>query len=466
MGRRSHLQPAAPAIRPHRCPGGPPLPPRQAPRASAYMSGGVGRRTSGSRLRLSSTGTCGGRTGPSHRAGAEGAQPRLTGAGHGPPPSCQSPGGLEGEPQEPWDAHGLDFEPTVPSHVTEWPSLPWVSNGRRHRSLPQREGRTPDPGPAATHHGLEPARAPGSRPRAVGGRGSRCWGWGSGLIPASGREPDTAARARGAASPRPPLWPCAPAVCCPCGRPSSDRCQAASRKPRGLAGAVSPTPRGAARLTMVAVNGMLSISDDAAADTQSTSTMAAARRRSSGTIWEGQTERHQVSAPRGATRARTGTRPVTRPDTQGHRGPGTCPDTPSSPGHGKRGSDVLPGGGTRGRGDLASGTAPGLGLSLSLPAAVPGQVFARGRQQSTGPAVTGSLGAVLSPGPQNRPPLSFLPHSRSVSRTFMSKVVCSPTYSIRWRWASAWKRRTCENYCRTEYTHVFRSRASDGSKRT
>lgn len=132
------------------------------------MSGGVGRRTSGSRLRLSSTGTCGGRTGPSHRAGAEGAQPRLTGAGHGPPPSCQSPGGLEGEPQEPWDAHGLDFEPTVPSHVTEWPSLLWVSNGRRHRSLPQCEGQTPDPGPAATHHGLEPARAPGSRPRARG----------------------------------------------------------------------------------------------------------------------------------------------------------------------------------------------------------------------------------------------------------------------------------------------------------
>lgn len=46
---------------------------------------------------------------------------------------------------------------------------------------------------------------------------------------------------------------------------------------------------------MVAVNGMLSISDDAVADTQSTSTMAAARRRSSGTIWEGQTEQHHVT---------------------------------------------------------------------------------------------------------------------------------------------------------------------------
>lgn len=40
------------------------------------------------------------------------------------------------------------------------------------------------------------------------------------------------------------------------------------------------------RLTMVAVNGMLSIKDEAMADTQTTTMMAAARRWSSGTIWK------------------------------------------------------------------------------------------------------------------------------------------------------------------------------------
>lgn len=41
------------------------------------------------------------------------------------------------------------------------------------------------------------------------------------------------------------------------------------------------------QLTMVAVNGMLSIKEDAMADTQTTRMMAVARRRSSGTIWKG-----------------------------------------------------------------------------------------------------------------------------------------------------------------------------------
>lgn len=35
------------------------------------------------------------------------------------------------------------------------------------------------------------------------------------------------------------------------------------------------------------------------------------------------------------TEAGAGTRPVTRPDTRGHRGPGAFPDTPASPGHGR-----------------------------------------------------------------------------------------------------------------------------------
>lgn len=38
-----------------------PLPPRQAPKARAYMSGGTGRLTSGSLLRFRSTGICGGK---------------------------------------------------------------------------------------------------------------------------------------------------------------------------------------------------------------------------------------------------------------------------------------------------------------------------------------------------------------------------------------------------------------------
>lgn len=43
------------------------------------------------------------------------------------------------------------------------------------------------------------------------------------------------------------------------------------------------------RLTIVAVNGMLSIKDEAKAETHSIRTMAAARRRSSGTIWRKET---------------------------------------------------------------------------------------------------------------------------------------------------------------------------------
>ena len=44
---------------------------------------------------------------------------------------------------------------------------------------------------------------------------------------------------------------------------------------------------GMVQLTIVAVNGMLSIKDDAMAETQTTRIMAVARRRSSGTIWKG-----------------------------------------------------------------------------------------------------------------------------------------------------------------------------------
>lgn len=50
----------------------------------------------------------------------------------------------------------------------------------------------------------------------------------------------------------------------------------------------APVPQGDVRLTIVAVNGMLSIREDASAETHTTRTMAAARRRSSGTIWKGQ----------------------------------------------------------------------------------------------------------------------------------------------------------------------------------
>lgn len=49
-----------------------PLPPRQAPRASAYMSGDVGRLTSGSRLRLRSTGICRGKAVTSHHRSPKG----------------------------------------------------------------------------------------------------------------------------------------------------------------------------------------------------------------------------------------------------------------------------------------------------------------------------------------------------------------------------------------------------------
>lgn len=42
----------------------------------------------------------------------------------------------------------------------------------------------------------------------------------------------------------------------------------------------------AVQLTIVAVNGMLSIKDDAMAETQTTRMMAVVRRRSSGTIWK------------------------------------------------------------------------------------------------------------------------------------------------------------------------------------
>lgn len=52
---------------------------------------------------------------------------------------------------------------------------------------------------------------------------------------------------------------------------------------------LGPLPQGGdVQLTMVAVNGMLSIKDDAMAETQITRMMAAARRRSSGTIWKEQ----------------------------------------------------------------------------------------------------------------------------------------------------------------------------------
>lgn len=99
--------------------------------------------------------------------------------------------------------------------MTEWPSLLWASNGRRHRSLPQREGWTPDPGPAATHHGLEPSRTPGTHvaPPSVGGKVA-AGGGDSGLVPASGRESDTAPTAGcTAASPRHLPWPRAVITC-------------------------------------------------------------------------------------------------------------------------------------------------------------------------------------------------------------------------------------------------------------
>lgn len=161
-------------------------------------------------------------------------------------------------------------------------------------------------------------------------------------------------------------------------------------------------------------------------------------------------------------------RPVTHPDKRGH--PGGQVDSQMHPRHPARPREREQRRPSWWRLTVTAnplGHSPGgRDLSLSLSTVVPGQVFTRGRQQIMCPVITGSLGAMPSKGPQSRSPLSFLvnqcdlfsPHffffltkseaqqpeplSCGTSRTFMSTVVRSPTYSSRWRCASAWKRRT------------------------
>lgn len=140
-----------------------------------------------------------------------------------------------------------------------------------------------------------------------------------------------------------------------------------------------------ARLTIAAVKGMLSISDDTVAETQTTRTMAAVRRRSSGTPWEEQVRaalsRHTHRAPDPHMAGLAAGRAVCVLCTRGQQGsPGVqtgpawaastgngerCPATPKSPRHQGQ-SDPVPSGSTRGSLALPSRSAAGWELSHHL----------------------------------------------------------------------------------------------------
>lgn len=87
------------------------------------------------------------------------------------------------------------------------------------------------------------------------------------------------------------------------GQASSSAALGREGEPQAMSRLKLSPQHGDTQLTMVAVNGMLSIRDDARAETHTTRTMAAVRRCSSGTIWK--EDNSSCSVPSHALRVRS-----------------------------------------------------------------------------------------------------------------------------------------------------------------